>query len=92
MSDLKNQDDFVNFIRQKWGQQFGCPMCKQTAGFEISPKVFELREFHHGSIKLGQEKLFPVIPVTCKNCGNTIFINAIAADQIADESGKNDKK
>lgn len=44
----------------------------------INDKVFELREFNGGSLTIGsQQSVFPVITISCKNCGNTYFFNAI---------------
>jgi len=48
----------------------------------VSDKVYELREFHNGSIVLGSGPIFPVIPATCNNCGNTVMVSALKAGAI----------
>ena len=40
--------------------------------------VFELREFHQGSLALGTP-IMPLVPVTCENCGNVVLISAVKA-------------
>lgn len=79
--------NFVNILNQKWKKN-PCPMCG-SSNWNSSDKIFELREFHDGNIVLGKGKLLPVIPVTCINCGNTVFVNALVSNAIkANEDGK----
>lgn len=42
----------------------------------VQDKVFQLTEFHDGSLVVGGP-LVPVVPVTCTNCGYTVVVNAI---------------
>lgn len=47
---------------------------------ECNGQIFELREFNDGNFVLGPNSaITPVIPVTCSNCGNTVFVNALIA-------------
>ena len=42
--------------------------------------MFELREFNDGNIIAGgSSSILPVIPVTCNNCGHTVFVNAMSS-------------
>ena len=67
----------IAHLKDKWlGRP--CPMC-QVGNWNVSDKVFELREFYGGGLRLGGVPIYPVIPVTCNNCGNTVFINPITA-------------
>ena len=50
-----------------------------AGNWSISDKVFELREFKDGNMIIGNVPIFPVIPVTCANCGNSLMINALIA-------------
>jgi len=77
MTDLESKT-IVEYLQLKWGESRECPMCGNRS-WEVSLKTFELREFHEGNMILGVGPIMPVIPVTCKNCGNTIFLNAIQA-------------
>jgi len=54
-----------------------CPVCTSSL-WGISDTVFELREFQGGAFVLtGDSHIYPVVPLTCDNCGNTYFINAM---------------
>ena len=45
----------------------------------LSDTIFELREFNSGDLVIGgsSSSIFPVIAISCGNCGNTHFFNAI---------------
>lgn len=52
-----------------------CSVCHKKI-WTISDTIYELREYHGGSVVLGSP-LAPIITLICKNCGNTLFFNAI---------------
>lgn len=52
-----------------------CPICMGIA-WEITGTIFELREFQDGALAISG-RVYPVVPVSCLQCGNTIFFNAI---------------
>ena len=55
----------------------------------LNDKVFELREFQGGGLVIGGESsVFPVITVTCKDCGNTYFFNAILLGAVEKSDGQ----
>lgn len=69
--------EIINFLNDKWRGAV-CPLCKGRE-WNVSGEIFELREFNNGDLVIGgKSKIFPVIPVTCKNCGNTVFISALS--------------
>ena len=73
-----NGQDIINHINKKWTNQ-SCPYCGNRA-WTIADKVFELREFNDGNIIVGgSSSILPVIPVTCNNCGHTVFVNAMSS-------------
>lgn len=45
----------------------------------LNDKIFELREFNGGDLVIGgkSSSIFPVITVSCRDCGNTHFFNAV---------------
>ncbi|HLC88338.1 MAG TPA: hypothetical protein VJG66_04790 [Patescibacteria group bacterium] len=44
-----------------------------------SENIFEMREFKGGNLVIGgQSAILPVVPVTCKYCGQIIFFNALS--------------
>jgi len=55
----------------------------------LNDKIFELREFQGGGLVIGGESsVFPVITVTCKDCGYTYFFNAILLGVIEKSDGQ----
>lgn len=75
-----NAQSLIDKLKEKW-QGRPCPMC-QSGNWNITPNVFELREFLGGNLNLGSGPILPVIPVTCNNCGNVVFLNALATGLI----------
>lgn len=73
-------EKLINHLNEKW-KNHPCPMCAANS-WSLSDKVFELREYHGGNIVLGSGPIYPVMPVTCTNCGNTVMINAIISGAI----------
>lgn len=74
----------IGYLKERWAGR-PCPMCGH-AGWSVQDSVFELREFHGGSMVIGSGPLIPVVPVTCNNCGNTVLVNAIVAGVVARET------
>lgn len=73
-----DSNKIINFLNSKW-QGSTCPMC-HAGNWNVSNKVFELREFNNGDLVIGgpSNAITPVVPVICSNCGNTIFINVLS--------------
>lgn len=69
--------EIINFLNSKWNGT-PCTMCHGRE-WNVTDKLFELREFNNGDLIIGgpNSAITPLIPVTCKNCGNTILINAL---------------
>jgi len=57
-----------------------CPLCGNMH-WEITDTVFQAIEFDRKGILINGSS-YPVVPLTCKNCGNTYFINALVAKLI----------
>ena len=72
-----DSEKIIKHLQEKWSGR-PCPMCG-NAGWSVQDSVFELREFHGGTMVIGGSALIPVVPVACNNCGNTVLINAIVA-------------
>jgi hypothetical protein len=80
-----DSEKLITHLKEKWDGR-RCPMCK-SGNWSVQDKVFELREYHGGSMVIGGSALVPVVPVTCDNCGNTILINGIIAGLVKREEG-----
>jgi hypothetical protein len=66
---------FIAYLDQKWGTR-PCTMCGQIS-WAVNDSVFQIIEFQKGLVHGGAA--LPVIPVICRNCGNTVFVNAVVA-------------
>ena len=77
MGKKVDSEKLVSHLKEKWKGQ-NCTMCK-TGNWTVSDTIFEIREYNDGNLILGAGPLVPIVPITCDNCGNTLFINAIKA-------------
>lgn len=80
--DDKRKQELVSFINERV-QLKPCSLC-QANSWTLSDTVWEMREFQGGSLYVGGPVL-PVIAITCNQCGNTHFLNAIVARAVKPE-------
>lgn len=73
-----NKNQFENHLNEKWKSKV-CPMCGGNAWTYDDSLCTPLTLGTNNSINLGG-KILPLVPVTCTNCGNTVFINALVAN------------
>lgn len=76
--DKKKMDKVMSHLKNKWGDNFCCPMCKGKE-WEVAARIYKLPEFFQENDfeqLLRDEYVLPVIPVTCSNCGYTVFVTA----------------
>ena len=74
-----------------------CPLCGNNH-WNISDQVFQAIEFDYKGILLGGAS-YPMVPLTCDNCGNSYFINALKSglldapnsENLSDTTAKNEK-
>lgn len=73
----------INHLNAKWAGR-NCPMCG-GGPWEVQPLIFQVSAY----VPYIQPNLpaLPLCPVTCKNCGNTLFINAKSAGLVSDKPG-----
>lgn len=74
--DPANAKSLIALLGAKWAGR-ACPMCL-VGNWSVGEHIFELREFHGGSLSVGGPVL-PVVPVVCTNCGHTVLLNAVIA-------------
>lgn len=65
-------------------------MCDEN-DWNMSEIISELREFHGTGFMIGGS-VTPVITVTCRNCGNTILINALISGILEKEKSQEKKE
>ena len=63
-----------------------CPLCGALNSFTVLPEIMEVRQFFHGNIMLGGTPVVPLVVLTCSECGNTVFINALKTNAIKKEA------
>jgi len=69
--------DFLN----KFYSNYNCVVCGSN-DWTTSDNLYELRKFNFGEISVQNSAIIPIVPVMCKNCGNTHLVNAILAGAI----------
>lgn len=89
MSNI-DSEKLIQHLKTKWAGR-NCPLCNK-GNWNVSDKVYELREFHGGNLIIGGTPIVPVLPVTCDNCGNTILVNSIVAGLTNQKKGDKDAK
>lgn len=79
---MKNEapKNLIDYLKEKWKNNC-CPMCGESNWF-VQTKVFQLTEFSKEKNLFIGGPVFPVIPVMCVYCGNTILVSAIQASVI----------
>ena len=90
MTDKKfDSEKLIKHLGSKWKGK-ACPMCG-VWNWTVTSGIFELREFNDGNFIIGNTPIFPVVPIMCDNCWNTILISALKSDLISQQSISNDK-
>lgn len=80
-----NYDLVDSVITDKLGEHCKCSLCNKE-DWGINPKLFEVRPYEKGSLNL-PSTIVPFVLVSCLNCGNTHYLNAIVL-KIVDSSGE----
>jgi hypothetical protein len=88
MKLTKEQSNKLFEKMSKFSEQFVCPICHYEP-LNLNDTIFELREFQGGDLVVGgMQSVFPVIPITCPQCGYTMFINAMISNLIEGTVGE----
>jgi len=75
--DEKQKQHLLDFLKEKIPTLDPCPLCKKKQ-WTLSDTVWEMKEFRREGLVIGGP-IYPVISITCGNCGNTHFLNAVVA-------------
>lgn len=77
-----NKEKLIDIINQKWVTK-NCPMCGKN-NWNIDDDIMSMISVgKNHSIQIGN-KIIPVVTVTCKECGNTIFVNPLVIHCLKD--------
>ena len=79
----ENKNKMFKFLDEKIPDMGACPLCKKKQ-WSVSDTVWQLPEFLKEGLMVGGT-IFPVISITCNNCGNTYFLNAVVAGIVKSE-------
>jgi hypothetical protein len=71
-------DRLLETLDAVWPDPKICPLCRNTT-WDTLDIVFELKSYAPEGEREEEQTVMPLVPLTCKNCGNTILINVIAA-------------
>ena len=80
MTESIDIDKAAKWINEQWKGSKRCPICESN-DWIISDKAFELREYSGGNIVAGGA-LYPLVCLTCKVCGYSMFFNAIISNLV----------
>ncbi|MBI5077718.1 hypothetical protein HZB94_05075 [Candidatus Falkowbacteria bacterium] len=73
----EQQKKLIEKLNEVWQQPKICSVCGHNQ-WDVSDRIFELREFHGGGMVIGgQSSITPIVHATCKNCSHTLFFNAL---------------
>jgi len=73
---LSSDQKSVVIERFKETTMGSCPLCQQQQ-WQIADDVYELRQFHHGRVVVGdQTVIMPLLALNCSHCGYTALLNA----------------
>tara|TARA_R110002051_G_scaffold167785_1_gene238486 strand:- start:1553 stop:1819 length:267 start_codon:yes stop_codon:yes gene_type:complete len=70
----KQQKIALDFLKKVWTQDRGCNVCS-TTDWTVHKELYEMRQFSSGELTVGGS-FVPLLMLECKNCGNTLTINA----------------
>lgn len=65
----------VNKINQLWKKSKECSVCGEQK-WNLSDKIFAVSQF--GSESQEGKQMYPAIVLTCGQCGNSLFFNAMS--------------
>lgn len=70
-----NSEKLINKLNEKW-KGINCPYC-QTSQWTVEPTIVTpITVDENKAMQIGGE-FQPLIPVSCRNCGNTVLINGL---------------
>jgi len=71
----EKKDKLIQHFDKFWTNQ-KCEICGHE-DWTIDESLFEMREFHGATTILGKGFVKPLVTVSCQNCKNTKFFNAV---------------
>lgn len=81
-----NSETLIKKLNEKW-QGRSCPYCQNTQWTVDTSIVTPIEVDENKNMMIGG-KFQPLIPVSCRNCGNTVLVNGLilgCIDEIENE-------
>ena len=73
---MAQMEQMIQWLKEKWGEDRPCPMCGSPDW--VVDAVGGVPQLSRKT-GLNLESGFPIVPVSCTNCGFTAFMNALIA-------------
>lgn len=74
----------VRWIEKHWKGEGRCPVCAENDRWQPGDHVVELRRHRSGAPAPGPP-VQKLVSVTCTNCGNTLFFDAVVLGLVSPE-------
>ena len=84
---MNNTTDYISNLDKIWENK-QCPICRKS-NWLVTGDVYELPEYHGGGVVIGSGKIFPVVPIVCRECGYTFFMNAFLSNAVGPDQKEN---
>lgn len=69
-----------------------CAICGNDKWL-LNDTIFEMREFNGGNFIIGGKcAIMPVVSISCKECGNTLFLSAIRMGVVTPNTESSDSQ
>lgn len=72
-----DEEKMLNHLNEKWINQ-ECPYCHHSE-WNLDGGVYTPLEVQNVNGVIRKTEMLPLAAVTCVHCGNTVFVNVIAA-------------
>jgi hypothetical protein len=73
--DSTHRDRMLAHLRATAGESKPCTLCGEKL-WRIGEQIYLLPEFNPNLLS-PPASVYPVVPLTCLKCGNTLFLNAL---------------
>ncbi len=85
-----NTERLLRNLETRWNR-IPCPYCQNSA-WTVDPSVVTTVEVNENKTMVIGGKFQPLVPVTCRNCGNTVLVNALILDCLEDVENEGEKR
>jgi predicted nucleic-acid-binding Zn-ribbon protein len=84
MAEKIDAKKFEQWLNRRWKTSVNCPICN-SFDWTYGDRLYELREYQGEKVMQRAVNVYPLVTVTCNQCGYTRFFNAIIAGHMKPE-------